>query len=335
MSDEKYLKYKNKYLDLKSAIELDGGAYFTNNLKILFYDNTNPQLQFLSTIKKGFNDFKKDNSNDFNKGYIVKADLKDKLNGIFNVYTYKLSDNKIVSNYYLDINKKDDAYEQQIHKILNYRIERYNKISTISLKNNQKLIIKNNINNLIFIQGKNMLDNINTNINNKIKIDSALQLLEMYQVYEDRLNNDQINKLKNRIGTYAYNVGSDQKVPKPPVGIKTLTIEQTSLHFDNDEGVTEKRKIIKNEIVLRAKSRNPYVTTKLTNIKFGDDLEFNQINDMILFKHLGKSNGQDILLIYDTFPDLGGENAQATQQTGTAQGAQSAQNNSEEGEGDQ
>ena len=200
---EKYIKYKNKYLELKEQ-EGSGGGVGLSKYSIIFYKSNS--ITALDDVVKSLKSI--------TSPKVLEAALKEKyifgleeLNKIPNIYVYKIPNtlgtkNSITPIMTFNLNKEKDNnnYKTNIN-LINTNIEAYNKISIYNLKD------KNNkffINNTTFIEVTTPIklqsiklkpkENPVNKFINRIKENKTYNKAKTY--INDKLNKEDIKKYK-------------------------------------------------------------------------------------------------------------------------------------------
>jgi hypothetical protein len=234
----KYLKYKKKYLDLKT--EYEGGKACTQIVGcelvnfnkgsrppegyppvFILYDNTDPNLKFLQDIKNKYEEefLKKDGPK--NDGYKTSIEnFDEKLNGVLNVYYYVQGSKQIKSfggllSGYMKKPKEGPpdvkVYFKPIEILMNYYKEK------MSFNIDKSYIISKINCNSTISQVKYLMKFLNDKKNDQAQVDllkdkimkPLLELVRLVQTYETIAEN---KKMKKRIGEY---IGKDENLPIP------------------------------------------------------------------------------------------------------------------------
>lgn len=286
----KYLKYKKKYINLKNnylnnLYEKEGGG---NALHIIFfYDNTNSSVNdvFLK-IKENYKKYLADKMNNLDVPYTFKINFKKELNGLFNIFTYELKDNKIKPYFVFNVDNlcltnycQNVTSKRMRHLVFPFKkaIDIYIKSLVMQFNLNNVLQINNTFNcNILEHQSNNILKFINDNINNENMTNSVKSLLQLVKIYQDLTIQEIVQYQINRIGGYAGLLSSIT----PPNGT-----DETNTHIEKNDLTQEQiHNLIKNELT-NYKNENIKqlgdIGLKISNIKF------NNVNDMIYLKIKG------------------------------------------------
>jgi hypothetical protein len=219
--NEKYLKYKKKYINLKNELELEGGFFGKPKPqvpkykdRIIFYDKKNKVADhFFSDIKKQYKKYLTYND-EFNKYFMLGKKYKRGINALLNVYTYKIGDKNANSELIFDFNNiclKDDPCVKPKHRSgrlqklvipFNKAIGDYYEKSKITLED--KLIIKDD--NILFApqnfraQCDRILNHINRSINNDSRVQATKNLLQLIELYQSKSTTSDIPYITQRLG---------------------------------------------------------------------------------------------------------------------------------------
>ena len=306
--DSKYLKYKNKYINLKN--EHNGGG---NVDIIILYDDTNTEVNNLfQTIKDGYTNHYNTKDNIKNKYYINDSiNLRTELNCLLNVYTYILGDNKIESEFRFNFDnlksliKGGSRRMQLLINPITKAIDQYKKASRIILKDDFKKYIITNYNcDSLKLQLNQLIEHINTrdNLNNVSRITATKAILELIKLYQDLTTIDIIKYQSTRIGKF-FKFTPDDKIVIPPgitTDIQIIGEEQpqkTEAQSENGEAQTEqtenkkenkdvKKEVKRNKEYEQEKEQklkdylNPGRTELSLNLNISS-LTFNKLNNMI------------------------------------------------------
>lgn len=327
--DKKYLKYKNKYIDLKIDYEKYGGC--KENKLIIFYDNTNVLVNdVFNKMKEGYNSTK-ESRGIADKYYIENKNININmdLNLLLNIFRYDLNDNKVKPLFICDL---PNLYTSNRYTYLRKPFEKAKKMylekSTLTFPNIPKtnssevsLIINSTSDNAStkqFAERIKEFINQNDNINNGQRKQALKSLLQIIKCYQDLTTADIYLSQISRIGGYSY---IDCKITPPSginsdtINIQFLDIQQSNTDSDeNNEQENDKRnknieyyiseqKKKNDKEALQAYVKNNQILLDNLNLKFDyDNIQFNTINDMI---YLIVTNVKSTIKIgvIDTYPN--------------------------------
>ena len=307
--EDKYLKYKKKYIDLKNEQnDLEGGNFLSNlfgspepkpKSMIFFYDSTNEvATAVFDKIKKGYKDYLTNANFKLNKPYSIKNTLKTDLNGLLNIFTYTFGENKVVPYFHMDlVNIKTSRRMDVLQVPLSKAINTYTKASTINFdtdESKEKTIYRFISCDNLQYQSNKILDYININgiLNKEERINSTKSLLEIIKLYQNKTEADIISYLTDRIGRYV----SLHETIILPSGTKG-TITHTDLKFETpaakEEDIKKKMAGYKEQTSTPTYLHNYGLTIT--------SLSFNKLDKMIYFEMKGSGNQLDVLNIFDPF----------------------------------
>ena len=294
--EDKYLKYKKKYIDLKN--ELEGGDFFgffndpPQKEIIFFYDSANLEVnKVFQEIKEAYKLSLSDDKVS-NTPFITNNDLKTKLNGLLNIYTYTFGTKTVepyfnlnLSNIFINDNGITSRRMQVLKNPLKKAINQYKEKSSISISPSiNKFITCDNLK----YQTDKILKEINDKLNNPNRISATTNLLNIMKLYQNKTEPRIISYLENRIGR----VDSLLTEIKPPPGT-TGTITHIDEKSQNEEA-------FQNTIIAKMKEYNTTNTENFLNefvLKI-DSLEFNKLDSMIYFK-TAPNNKLQVLNIFE------------------------------------
>uniref|UniRef100_A0A6C0DBQ7 Uncharacterized protein n=1 Tax=viral metagenome TaxID=1070528 RepID=A0A6C0DBQ7_9ZZZZ len=252
---QKYLKYKNKYLELSAEIEAQEGGAIPGANYILFYDDTNEVIK--PVIDKIRDSYKSYMSAGVNLDKPFPAEILNKdLNGVVNLFLYKYGTNYVTQKFILNLlfNKKRGYADAEKQNFINYKSGPKNKIIMDDHK-----IMREILPDVEIQQANNIKDIINDNFNNTSK------------------NSERKDKLKKLLEKYAK---YQRDIPTDDLKFKT-TLQKNLGDFINENQVvvpSGTEGSITLEISTAASAREPSYNAKM------DNFQFKQVNNMIGIK---------------------------------------------------
>lgn len=247
-SYDKYLKYKSKYILLKSNAEfnLNGGG----KASIIFYDNTNPDMKFMRTLIETYKSDKNPDKLNILKPYTI--DLAN-INGIPNIYQYIFGTKEIIPLFKLDLKNANI----DIKTLMKKAMTNYKNSCKITLVVNE--IINEIVPDTINITMSMLKEKVNNSNNNQPIKDKFIIILNIYRMYQQFVGQNYY-RLSSKIGSYLTN--TDLQGPSG-------TNNSLFVNNDKNDDTTAIKKIDKQIIQ--------------TNVK-SNDFKFNSITSMLLIQ---------------------------------------------------
>jgi len=293
--DNKYLKYKNKYINLKILNDEKYGGGCIPVKMYIFYDNKN------ELVNDVFNDIKTQYLNldtSTNEKLIFTGNqidnINNQLNLLLNIFRYDVGTNQIKPLFICEI--KNLKNFKNLIKPFEKAKKEYIKHSTFEFLNNKdkntdKYIITDDDS---FDSKKqkciNIMNYINEDniINNDKRKEALNTLLQIIKIYQDLSTVNILLYHKLRIGNYSY---INDKINSPPgmtgnmkfFGVSNNTDFNTIIkdNYKDEKGEINSEIINKLDVYNKDKNEN---TNIIIGLDYNTDVKFNKINSIIDFK---------------------------------------------------
>jgi tRNA splicing endonuclease len=256
--NQKYLKYKNKYISLKEQI---GG---NNKPVMIYYDDTDKLLDFFKEIKEKYKQNVKESLSINNKNNISKSiytiKIKD-INGIPNLYTYEYGSHEVKPLFFWHLNGINTDAKLGSNFTIK-ETENANKFKQFSIykidKTNENEMITSINPDYQKSEALKLMKRVNEVTNNaSYRRENFKNFLNMYEFYQENVKSKFATEFSDRFGNFLKNSNKQN-----PIGTSgTINVDYES----------------KNNI-----------------ITIGEDFKFNPVNNMILVQMLPKSKNGDI-----------------------------------------
>jgi hypothetical protein len=296
---DKYLKYKKKYIDLKT--EYEGGKKDVDDIYAFFWSSSNkPANDIFSSISEKYTIHLNNPTTNLNQPYYTDAnEINKAVNGVLNLFIYKLGSNKVepffkftygqdnkityIQNLekeskksnkkgYNGIVKTESRRMQHLLPSFGKAINKYLDSSVIPFNDKTDLIIKVMKPEALKLHLDKIINFINSpdKLNPIERIARTKTLLEMVKLYQDQTTSDVNTIQKSTIGLYINT--SDIS---PPTGTEGTIVRK-------EQNLTEDEKK-KNTKIKLSDYFNQNIEIDL-NLTFPPEFKFTNIDKTILLK---------------------------------------------------